>query len=734
MVTWFPIPGGRSPSAHVRPGVARRPFSSFSLLLQGVLSLLSLVCLPAPGGAASDDDMLLLTSGARAASGPSIVIKNIGPAGGTVRAGKVSVTIPPGALASQVPVTLKRVAPGADFGAQSSMWSYTLEMPQLQVGQDLQVALSSFGGPDRRAAVALADSSTVTGQSNAAPAKVVWGDVLSGSLRFQLPADALSEAGQGGAAQAAASPAASGDKRSFSWWSVTNVAQKTSQHFTLEYPTAIIGVSPDAPDRILAAAEDAYQKLADLNFDLAGSLNWPMSITVKYGMGEREGETGIPLSGKKNSYLNLSADICGSASSEKMRTTVGHEIFHAIQSAYDPRSSLTIRHSWSTPYFLMLSEASSTWFERKVMGGGAYVSPQFLSNMDMKSTGLEMWRDKPEAQNLGYWASGFLRFLAEKYQDAFILTLRQKVRDQKNSSLGYSDMRALIEAVGSGIDTSFAWNDFVGKAVSGTTGYAGWTLPASNATWYNVNPFAGVFSEDIAPFSALKWTAIFNTSRTSMKYMFNVISESPDISYTLYKASDANGPFTFVASLKPLTPQTFTVAVGDIYVMAVANNDTSGPYKTRSTAQVIVGNSEVCRFCPDVSRDAVMDVTPDGYKMWWDSAHEYQQAVEYYWDYALGNVYFCVCYWPGSNYRKSRVTFYENGANAAVDQYDELGQQHGRRMIYYETGGIWYIEQYAHGIIQASSFYTPGGELYWRCTYDAQGASTCVDPRVGSPH
>ncbi|WP_243368071.1 toxin-antitoxin system YwqK family antitoxin [Fundidesulfovibrio soli] len=645
-----------------------------------------------------------------------------------MQAGKVGVTIPPGALASPVPVTLKRTAPGADFGNQSAAWSYTLVMPQLQVGQDIPVVFSGFGGPDRRAAVALADSSTTSGQTVAVPARLVWGDVVAGALRFHLPADELAGGGQAAAAMAADTATASGEKRSFSWWSVTNVAQKTSQHFTLEYPTAIIGVSPDAPERILAAAEDAYQKLADLHFDLPGSLNWPMSITVKYGMGEREGETGIPLSGKKNSYLNLSADICGSASSEKMRTTVGHEIFHAIQSAYDPRGSLTIRHSWSTPYFLMLSEASSTWFERKVMGGGAYVSPQFLTNMDMKSTGLEMWQDKPEAQNLGYWASGFLRFLTDKYQDAFILTLWQKVRGQKNSSLGYSDLRALMDAVGSGIDTSFAWNDFVGKVVSGTTGYSGWTLPASNAVWYNVNPFAGVFSEDIAPFSALKWTAIFNTSRTSMKYMFNVTAESPDISYTLYKANDANGPFTFVTSLKPFTPQTVTVGVGDIYVMAVANSDAASPYKTRSTAQVIVGNSEVCRFCPDVSRDAVLDVMPGGYKVWWDSTREYQQAVEYYWDYALGNVYFCACYWPGSNYLKSRVTFFENGANAAVDQYDESGQRHGRRTIYYETGGVWYIEQYVHGRIQARSFYTPSGELYWRCTYDAQGAETCGAP------
>ncbi|WP_243368073.1 hypothetical protein [Fundidesulfovibrio soli] len=692
------------------------------LLLGHAFALLAMIGFSAPGAAAADDDLLLLTSGARAAGGPSVVTKTIGPSGGVLRAGRVVVTIPPGALASPAQVTLRRTAPGADFGKQSGVWSYSLEIPLPQAGQDIDVALFGLGAPDRQAAVALGDSSTISGQTDAAPARVVRGNVVSGVLRFKLPAHDLSQGLLAGG---------NGDGHTAAWWTLAGYASKSSQHFTVEYPAAVLAVSADAPDRVLAAAEDAYQKLSDLNFDLVGSLAWPMPISVGYATHDEPCPAGLPLSGKGKGYLVLNADLCAAASSDAMRAAVGHGLFHAVQAAYDPRSTLAVRHSAADPHFAMLGEASSTWFERRILGGG-YVSPNFLANVGLKGTGLEAWQGTPQAQaqarNLGYWASGFVRHLVDQLQGQVVLGLWQKVHNQASPSPGYSDLRALIDAAGAGGVAALAWADYMGKLFSGNTGYAGWPVPASDAVWHSSDPPPGRLTGSLAPFSALKWTAFIDSVPSGVQYMLSPISETPDMTYVLYKGTNANGPFSYVATLKMFNPHMLAAAPGDVYVIAAVNGDSKSPYTTVSGADLMLGDAAKCRFCPEVPDDAPMLISEDGLSRWWvDESHLITLAQEHYQDPQWTKLWSFYCSWPNVAAFKTGVRFRLDGTTVYdIQHYDQQGSLHGVCKEFYEAGSIHFIQTYSHGLILTRTEYGPDGAVIQYCTFDGQGVATCT--------
>ena len=560
------------------------------------------------------------------------------------------------------------------------------------------------------------------GQTNTAPARVVWGSVTSGVLRFKLSAHDLSQG---------LLPTANGDGHASRWWTLAGYARKSSQHFTVEYPTATLAVSADGPDRVLAAAEDAYQKLAELNFDLAGSLAWPVSISVGYATLDEPCPAGLPLSGKGKGYLVLNAELCAAASSQAMRAAVGHGLFHAVQAAYDPRSTLAMRHAASDPRFAMLAEASSTWFERWILGGG-YVSPNFLANMGLKGTGLETWQGMPQAQaqarNLGYWASGFLRHLVDQLQGQVVLAAWQKVHAQTSPAPGYSGLRALIEAVGPGVVAASAWADFMGRLCSGNTGYAGWPVPASDAVWHSSDPPPGRLTASLAPFSAQKWTAFIDSVPSGVQYMLSPISETPDLSYVLYKGTSASGPFSHVATLRMFNPHKLAAAPGDVYVIAAVNGDSKSPYTALSGADLMLGDAAKCRFCPEVPDGAAMLVSGDGLSRWWvDESQLITLAQEVYTDLQWTKMAAVYCSWPNLAVTKTAVTFRLDGSTVAeIRHYDTAGKQHGVWKDFYEAGSIHYLSTYSHGQPLTRTEYGPDGAVLQYCTYDGQEVATCT--------
>lgn len=665
--------------------------------LAGALLLAALLPLPAPAATAQagDDSLLLLLAGLRP---PQSTSATIGASGGALSLGPGKVTFPAGAFDAATAVTLRQTTPDATYGLTPSGKAYTLDMADACLRQPASLQLQA-GGPDRQVAVALAETVEYAADSQSANLpEIQVGTVSGGRLTLTLPASEECPAASAG--RDASTPVAT--KRAITFWAISGFRAETSAHFYLVYPIGILGESEDYPQQVLDAAEEAYTKLCALGFDFASRFSWPFRINIITGMGERDGETDLPLSGKRYQSVNINAALCVPDKGTTLKTTVGHEFFHAVQNLYDPRPAIAIRNTLFAAHFLWLSEASSVWFESAMLDNPAYVSSVFLNNADMAPRGLETGASRPEMQNIGYWASGFLRFLRlDRGSDAFIFDLWTSVRKQLPGTSGYSDLRALIDTVGGGATLGSKWTTFANRFQSKTTGYSGWPMPPSDRAWYNASQASADIPTDLTPFSTRKLLFIFNTALASTNYAISTLSSSVNLNHALYKATDNAGPFTFLGNLRFGYPQSFTPALGDVYLVSITNTDTNAPYTAAEQTVVHIGPQESCAYCPDVPATAVyaMNVYSGiAYKSWrpYSGSSNYYASISYY-DAAGTKPKDLVCNWPTTFNTRLHSTYYQSGGQEYLLPYDTNGSGHGTHYWYYENGVLWYAMQYNHG-------------------------------------
>lgn len=643
----------------------------------------------------ADDDLLLFLV---ALGGPQSTSATIGASGGVLNLGPGRVAFPAGSFDAATSVTLRQTSPEATYGLTPSGKAYTLDMADACLRQPASLRLQ-VGGPDRQVAVALSETVTFAADSQSANLpEIQIGTVSGGLLTLTLP-----ESAECPAASAGQAPAAVATKRAITFWAISGFQAATSAHFSLVYPVGILAESSDYPQLALEAAEEAYTKLCAMGFDFASRFSWPFRLNIISGLGVRDGETEIPLSGKRNQSINLNVALCAPGKEKLLKATVGHEFFHAIQHLYDPRSGLVIRNDLLfAPHFLWLAEASSAWFESPMLDDPAYVPSVFLANAEMASRGLETGTDRTDMQNIGYWASGFLRFLRQDQgSDAFILDLWTSVRNQVAGTTGYSDLRALIDTIGSSMALGGKWTTFANRFHTQSTGYSGWPMPPGDRTWYNASQTSADIVANLAPYSARKLQFSFNTAVTTPNYTISVLSPSVNLNYALYKGTAAEGPFTFLGNLRFGYPQSITAARDDIYLVSVTNTDGNAPYTATEQATVHIGPQETCAYCPDVPATAAYSMTVysgSAYKYWRPSSgsSNYYASISYY-DAAGTKPKSLACNWPTTFITRLTSTYYESGGQEWLRPYDTNGSGHGTHSCYYESGVLQYQMQYNHG-------------------------------------
>ncbi len=672
-----------------------------TIVLTGSLLLAALSAFPSAAATATtgDDSVLLFLASLRPPRSTSITV---GASGGSLTLGPGSVAFPAAAFDAATAVTLRQTTPTNTYGLTPSGKAYALDMDDACLRQPASLQLR-LGGPDRQVAVALSETVSFTADSQSANLpEIQVGAVSGGLLTLTLPESAECPAASAGAAAAGQAPAAA-TKRAITFWAISGFRAETSAHFYLVYPIGVLGESEDYPQLVLDAAEEAYAKLSAMGFDFSSRFSWPFRINILTGLGERDGEIDLPLSGKRYQSVNINAALCVPGKEKLLKATVGHEFFHAVQNLYDPRTALAIRNTLLfTPHFLWLAEASSTWFESSMLDDPAYVPSIFLTNAEMASRGLETGADRTEMQNIGYWASGFLRFLRlDQGSDAFIFNLWTTVRNQVAGTSGYSDLRALLDAMGGGMALGGKWTTFANRFHTKTTGYSGWPLTPADRAWYNASQASADIVSDLTPYSARKLLFVFNTAVTSPNYVISVLTPPANLTYALYKGADAAGPFTFLGNLRFGYPQLFTAAPDDIYLVSITNTDSDAPYAATEQAAVHIGPQESCAYCPDVPDTAVYGMSVysgNAYKYWRPSAgsSDYYASISYY-DAAGTKPKELVCNWPSTFNMRLHSTYYSSGGQEYLLSYDDNGSGHGTHYWYYESGALWYEMQYNHG-------------------------------------
>lgn len=689
-------------------------------LWASIFTCLATLCLlpvhPRTGGCADQsNDLTLLLAGVRGILPPASTEKPIGGDGGTISLGNVSVAIPAGALDTRTMITLSRASAAHGLTPVPSM-AYTLDVPDNPcIRQPMTVSIRT-NAANGTTSVGFWDAYDDGNNANTTLPTILPAQVQNGVATFAIPGTDVCPStsnSPAGIAQARADATNGIPTRSyFSFLVISGYLHMQSAHFRVNYPSSLIGEREDIAQQILNDAESAYNKLSNLGFQFDTAITWPMAINVNFGMNERNGETAIPLSGKASQYICLSANICATDKLNLLKATIGHEFFHAVQHTYDPRAALRIRHTWASPVFLWLAEASSVWFESRMLESSTYVSDVFINNIDRKSAGLEIATDRPTLQDNGYWASGFLRYLTNKKSDLLLASIWNEVRAEGTMLSDYSDLTALIRADGGTLDAAIDWQKYLSQTLSGTTGYAGWPLPSTNQTWMTSDYPAMQFTTSLYPFSGEKWLIGFNSPPLTEKFWIRASAVDPDITYDIYRGNKAGGPFTPTATLNQDKRQDLTVSQGDILLIAAVNANTNAPYKTPETASVVFGYEGQCSLCDNMP--AKLDMTRIyGVTYWYTQDTGLLAADAVLFD--NGDPYRLMCYDSSTGKCLLGKEYYESHNLYSETPYDDECHPHGIQKQYYEDAHLLSTVTYVHGVtVGPVTLYINVGGAYYR--------------------
>lgn len=198
---------------------------------------------------------------------------------------------------------------------------------------------------------------------------------------------------------------------------------------------------------------------------------------------EFTGHSHSQLWGAQNIGLSLNYNVLDQPGGlEEVCATGAHELMHIMQALYDPRGR--VRQTWTHSPWLWLTEASAVWFERAVIERRDYipeVAKAYLPFIFGKP--LEMmpgWLRSQQTRHHGYAASLVMQFLdpVTPTSGGNLVAEVNKLMAEKAPGLLYDSSRytpveALLKVVP---DLPGRWPEFARKLVEGTL-YDGTEFP-----------------------------------------------------------------------------------------------------------------------------------------------------------------------------------------------------------------------------------------------------------------
>ncbi len=143
--------------------------------------------------------------------------------------------------------------------------------------------------------------------------------------------------------------------------------------------------------------------------------------------------------GNNHGYIQINSEKINNL--KEMKTTIGHEFFHFVQSLYDPRGSYTkakcfSKHAW-------LDEACAVWSEAMFSDNPNYVSKVYDGNEDEPLSGISRGLSKETYQGYGYGMSAVIKYLVKKRGEGIVLDFYKQIKSGKSS------VEALLNIAGS---------------------------------------------------------------------------------------------------------------------------------------------------------------------------------------------------------------------------------------------------------------------------------------------
>jgi len=400
---------------------------------------------------------------------------------------EISIVSLPGAEYAAVPVMVYRVedeSPALYDGTSAHSPKYTLDGELNRINGVLEITLplsdsarqflNDTGSNPAQLAVVLQEEgfSPSTNQEqpvvNRLPAAV---DLAAGTITARMdfsgkplglaPASArLASPRERPRPQTLAEPVFRASVQVWSWegW---NYAE--SEHFLLSWHL-LRGCDPDVVRQMANLLEIQLDFMEnELGFSLAGRTSWPVEVYL-FDINEWGFFSASKFSRNWSTMTFNAAYLRDPATYNQNLTelavTAGHELFHLVQTLYNPQYSIQIAHPWAAKPYWWLDEAASTWYEPVSIGNPAYLPPNAAIHTNFVQTPLFFPKTEGRLpQDHGYGASLFLNYLTQKHGAGLVREIYEQARDHAQAQTGGEALEMALRARGSSV--SSLWPEFL---------------------------------------------------------------------------------------------------------------------------------------------------------------------------------------------------------------------------------------------------------------------------------
>ena len=560
----------------------------------------------------------------------------IGPEGGSVEVDGAALTVPAGAVSGTAGFSIS-----AD-GSAPTGWedyaagqAYTIGYEAQAIKGDLEIAIdipADALGQEIMIAVAGLGAGRYSGAGEYNSVDLYDATISNGRASVNLSFDLNTAAATADRGRAAAQ--ADRETGGLKAWLVRRWRQEFSpggssfagSRIRLCYPSDLDGDKTTVIDPILALGDQAIDKMWNIGLTVVASIgrkyeeidNWALPVNVSLSVpAGRYAEQDTPVWGKDQQYVNLNYQYCTAANLTKLKSLLGHEMFHCVQDRYDPRSAYS-QASQVYP-LLWLKEASSTWFEFEMSAAPKQYLPDDLSafyiasgfGLDPDQVGTEQDKDGSQISKAtaitrtGYWASIWLRFMTDKSQYGSALISRTWNAVQAMTG-AYRGLTALFTALGGEDVAKTEFVDFAGKWLFGKHDYGKLEIPDNTEQW--TAGASHTFTVKMRPYSCVKYYLAFPSSTQGKTYKISVSpTGAADLTAQLWtKAASVGGALTYV---QDLTEFGFTSQgvhhyyVALIYTGGLGQNQTATVTVTEENSSNPPGETSWSKSWSDVTFD-----------------------------------------------------------------------------------------------------------------------------------
>ncbi len=349
-----------------------------------------------------------------ATGGVIISTGTIGPEGGTLDGGAVTVVFEEGALADDTPLTLED-GPDDEYDEQVSDGFYIRGLPDSftePIAVSIKLNQAPAEGDNYMLALDEGEvwASSADGVSHGAVH--FTGDIAGGVFTASIP-PTTPDSG----VSSLRSVSAETDKTVY----ITVVNRR---HYLMSNSGKFLVYFPGA-EEVLASAiadalDEAYSEIGALGLSWARRTTWPLEVALKIrGPDDPDGESFTSrFYGVNGAHIILNSTNL--ATTALGRATAGHELLHVAQYLYDNRNRVS--SSVSDGGWLWIDEATATWFER-------LMEPSLIPSTADQNIGFIESPLALNTQDHGYGASMFITYMARNYGNDVVGSIIKKKWD-----------------------------------------------------------------------------------------------------------------------------------------------------------------------------------------------------------------------------------------------------------------------------------------------------------------